>query len=124
MGKDKGGGGGKAAAAKAAAEAKAVADAKQKGVEAMEVRHILVEKHGQAMAVLELINSGKMSFNEAAREHSMDKAGRSGLLGWKKRNELDQDFWHAALEVPEGKYTEEPVKTQYGYHIIMVQARK
>ena len=29
----------------------------------------------------------------------MDKAGRSGLLGWKKRNELDQDFWQAALEV-------------------------
>ena len=35
-----------------------------------------------------------------------------------------QDFWAAALEVPEGKYTPEPVKTQYGYHIIKVEARK
>ena len=92
--------------------------------------------------------SGKMAFNEAAREHSIDKAGRSGLLGWKRRNELDQvplplrilnlalrsnlilpparmqDFWAAALEVPEGKYTPEPVRTQYGYHIIKVEARK
>eukprot|EP00960_Hanusia_phi_P027827 747058-Hanusia_phi.AAC.1 len=65
-----------------------------------------------------------MGFNEAAREYSIDKAGKSGLLGWKRRNELDQDFWNAALEVPEGKYTQEPVKTQYGYHIIMVQGRK
>ncbi len=35
-----------------------------------------------------------------------------------------QDFWAAALEVPEGKYTPEPVRTQYGYHIIKVEARK
>uniref|UniRef100_A0A7S0V7B3 Peptidyl-prolyl cis-trans isomerase n=1 Tax=Hemiselmis tepida TaxID=464990 RepID=A0A7S0V7B3_9CRYP len=124
MGKDKGGGGGKAQAAKEAAEKKAVADSKAKGVEAMEVRHILVEKHGKAAEIIEIIKSGKMGFNEAAREYSMDKAGKSGLLGWKRKPELDQDFWAAALEVPEGKYTEEPVKTQYGYHIIMVQARK
>ena len=65
-----------------------------------------------------------MAFNECARENSIDKAGRSGLLGWKRKNELDQDFWAAALEVPEGKYTLEPVKTQYGYHIIKVEARK
>jgi parvulin-like peptidyl-prolyl isomerase len=130
----------------------------------MEVRHILVEKHAKALEVLEILNSGegllgpglflrnliakwlftgKMAFNEAAREHSIDKAGRSGLLGWKRRNELDQvplhraehvwnehnkvytqDFWAAALEVPEGKYTPEPVRTQYGYHIIKVEARK
>jgi hypothetical protein len=83
----------------------------------MEVRHILVEKHAKALEILEILNSGaanffmalcalqhcalltgllvfcfsgKMAFNEAAREHSIDKAGRSGLLGWKRRNELDQ----------------------------------
>lgn len=37
----------------------------------MEVRHILVEKHGQAAAILADIDSGKISFNEAAREHSV-----------------------------------------------------
>lgn len=62
--------------------------------------------------VLEDLEKGKIPFNEAAREYSIDKAGRSGLLGWKRRNELDQDFWAAALEVEEGDYTKEPVKTQ------------
>eukprot|EP00960_Hanusia_phi_P078068 768778-Hanusia_phi.AAC.1 len=48
MGKDKGAGaGGKAAAAKAKSEAAAVAAAKEKGVEMMECRHILVEKHSK-----------------------------------------------------------------------------
>jgi parvulin-like peptidyl-prolyl isomerase len=65
-----------------------------------------------------------MTFNEAAREHSLDKAGRSGLLGWKRRDELDQDFWAGALAVPTGEYTKEPVKTQYGYHIIKVESKK
>jgi hypothetical protein len=88
-----------------------------------------------------------MTFNEAARMYSIDKAGRSGLLGWKRKTELDQvtprttirsnndpprsdavstpqDFWAAAIATADGKYTAEPVRTQYGYHIIRVEARK
>eukprot|EP01059_Diplonema_ambulator_P020464 TRINITY_DN34268_c0_g1_i1.p1 TRINITY_DN34268_c0_g1~~TRINITY_DN34268_c0_g1_i1.p1 ORF type:complete len:123 (+),score=52.71 TRINITY_DN34268_c0_g1_i1:46-414(+) len=94
------------------------------GVDSMEVRHILVEKHGQALDILKEINEGKISFNEAARNYSQDKAGRSGLIGWRRKTELDPDFWEAALKVPEGEYTKEPVKTTFGYHIIMVQGRK
>jgi NIMA-interacting peptidyl-prolyl cis-trans isomerase 4 len=99
-------------------------DEKSKGVDSMEVRHILVEKHAKALEILEIIQTGKMTFNEAAREYSIDKAGRSGLLGWKRKNELDPDFWEAALHVEVGNYTRAPVKTEWGYHIIMVQARK
>ena len=94
------------------------------GVHSMEVRHILCEKHGKALEVLKLIEDGKLSFNEAAREYSQDKAGRSGLIGWKTKLELDQDFWEAALLVDVGEWTTEPVKTTFGYHIIMVQNRK
>jgi parvulin-like peptidyl-prolyl isomerase len=35
-----------------------------------------------------------------------------------------QDFWAAAIATTDGKYTAEPVRTQYGYHIIRVEARK
>mmetsp|Transcript_17851 Transcript_17851/g.24700 ORF Transcript_17851/g.24700 Transcript_17851/m.24700 type:complete len:123 (-) Transcript_17851:52-420(-) len=97
---------------------------KEKGCDSMEVRHILVEKMGKSEEILEILRMGKMTFNEAAREYSIDKAGRSGLLGWKRKTELDQDFWEAALLLPVGEYSKEPVKTQYGYHLIMVQARK
>eukprot|EP00755_Sulcionema_specki_P005391 Sspe_Gene.32649::Locus_15987_Transcript_1_1_Confidence_1.000_Length_555::g.32649::m.32649/K09579/PIN4; peptidyl-prolyl cis-trans isomerase NIMA-interacting 4 len=96
----------------------------EKGVDSMEVRHILCEKHSQALDVLNQINAGKITFNEAARTYSQDKAGRSGLIGWKRKGELDPDFWEAALTVPVGEYTQAPVRTAFGYHIIMVQARK
>ncbi|KAK3276284.1 hypothetical protein CYMTET_15631 [Cymbomonas tetramitiformis] len=97
---------------------------KEKGVDSMECRHILVEKQKTAIEIIEKIYMGKFTFNEAAREYSIDKAGRSGLLGWKRKTELDPDFWEAALTCPVGDYLREPVKTQYGYHIIMVQAKK
>ncbi|KAJ9469999.1 Peptidyl-prolyl cis-trans isomerase PIN4 [Diplonema papillatum] len=96
----------------------------EKGVDSQEVRHILFEKHGQALNILKLINDGTITFNEAARTHSLDKAGRSGLIGWKRKTELDPTFWEAALTVPIGEYTKEPIRTPFGYHIIMVHARK
>jgi hypothetical protein len=33
---------------------------------------------------------GQTTFNEEARQFSTDKAARGGLLGWKRKNELDQ----------------------------------
>lgn len=95
-----------------------------KGVQAMEIRHILVEKQKSALEILEAITSGKITFNEAARQFSLDKAGRSGLLGWKRKDELDPDFWEAALQCPEGDFLRAPVRTQWGWHLIQVQARK
>lgn len=37
--------------------------------------------------------------------------------------QLDPDFWNAALTCKEGDWLREPVKTQWGWHLIMVQAR-
>ena len=89
-----------------------------------ECRHILVEKQSEALRIVDEIHEGKISFNEAAFKYSQDKAGAHGLLGWKCQAELDQDFWKAALECKEGDWLREPVKTQWGWHIIMVQGRK
>ena len=58
MGRDKAPPAGKAAVAKAAAEKKAIDDLKAKGVEAMECRHILVDKHSEALKILEILSSG------------------------------------------------------------------
>ena len=89
-----------------------------------ECRHILVEKQGEALRISEDIHNGKITFNEAAFQFSQDKAGAHGLLGWKAQHELDQDFWAAALTCKEGDWLREPVKTQWGWHLIMVQGRK
>jgi len=86
-------------------------------------RHILVQKQGEALRISQEIHDGKITFNEAAFKYSEDKAGAYGLLGDKSQAELDPDFWAAALTCKEGDWLREPVKTQWGWHIIMVQAR-
>eukprot|EP00961_Rhodomonas_salina_P267364 3612653-Rhodomonas_salina.4 len=55
----------------------------------MDCRHILVEKHSDAVKILTSINNGEIQFNEAARQHSIDKAGKCGLLGWMTKDQLD-----------------------------------
>lgn len=72
MGRDKVPAGGKAAIAKAAADKKAVEDAKAKGVESMECRHILVEKHSKAVEIIEIITSGERPGNPARDRQNCD----------------------------------------------------
>ena len=95
----------------------------EKGFTHQKVRHILVQKMGESQKISEQIHSGAISFNEAAFKYSEDKAGAHGLLGEKSQNELDPDFWAAALTCKEGDWLREPVKTQWGWHLIMVEAR-
>ena len=83
-----------------------------------------VQKQGEAIRIRDMIHNGEISFNEAAFKFSEDKAGAYGLLGDKAQNELDPDFWAAALTCKEGDWLREPIKTQWGWHIIMCAARR
>ena len=88
------------------------------------VRHILVQKQSEALRISKEIHDGAITFNEAAFKYSEDKAGAHGLLGDKAANELDPEFWAASLTCKEGDWLREPVKTQWGWHIIKVEGRK
>jgi len=82
--------------------------------------HILVQKQSEAIAILDKIRQGE-KFGKLARELSIDSgsAKRDGNLGYFGRGKMVKEFETAAfnLEVGIGKISE-PVKTQYGYHII------
>jgi len=99
------------------------AEAIDKSFSHQKVRHILVQKQSEALRISEEIHNGKISFNEAAFKYSEDKAGAHGLLGEKSAAELDPDFWAASLTCKEGDWLREPTKTQWGWHLIMVEAR-
>ncbi|VBB28608.1 unnamed protein product [Acanthocheilonema viteae] len=99
-----------------------------KGGTAIKVRHILCEKHGKAMEAIEKLKSGS-KFNEVAADYSEDKAKSGGDLGWMIRGSMVGAFQDAAFALPNSTvdkpvYTDPPVRTQFGYHIIMVEARK
>ena len=80
--------------------------------------HILVEKQSQAIAILDRIKQGE-KFGKLAKELSIDSgsAKRDGNLGYFGRGKMVKEFESVAFSLEVGKISE-PVKTQYGYHII------
>lgn len=68
--------------------------------------------------VTKLKNGGK--FADLAKEYSEDGSkDDGGNLGWFNKGDMVSEFEKAAIELEKDKYTEEPVKTEYGYHIIL-----
>jgi hypothetical protein len=86
------------------------------------VSHILLKTKAEADAALALIRGGE-KFSDIAKTQSTDttsgKAG--GALGCLTPNEFVQEFQRAADAAPLGEVTE-PVKSQFGYHLILVRA--
>lgn len=88
-------------------------------VDRIKCSHILVNKQSEALQVLERLEKGE-SFAELARELSTDRGSgkRGGDLGFFGRGQMVKPFEEAAFRLKKGEFTKEPVKTQFGYHII------
>lgn len=78
-----------------------------------------------AKKVIKELKSGK-KFKDLAKKYSMDKATASngGDLGYFELSDMVEEFSNAAKELKNNEYTKEPVKTKYGYHIIMKTGEK
>ncbi|PPQ67760.1 hypothetical protein CVT24_002770 [Panaeolus cyanescens] len=98
-----------------------------KAATAVNVRHILCEKHSRATEALQKIKEGQ-SFNKVAQEYSEDKAKAGGSLGWMVRGSMVGPFQEAAFALTpstvDKPITTDLVKTNFGYHIIMVEGRR
>ena len=80
--------------------------------------HILVNKQSEAIEILDKIKNGE-KFGKMARQFSTDSgsAKRDGSLGYFSRGKMVKEFENAAFALQAGQISE-PIKTQYGYHII------
>ncbi|MEO9319997.1 MAG: peptidylprolyl isomerase [Nitrososphaera sp.] len=80
--------------------------------------HILVKKQSEALQILERLKGGE-SFANLAKEVSIDKGSgkRGGDLGYFSRGMMVKPFEEAAFKLEKGQMSE-PVKTEFGYHII------
>lgn len=87
--------------------------------EKIKCSHILVKKQGEAITLLERLKK-RESFANLAKEYSTDKgsAKRGGDLGLFGRGIMVKQFEEAAFGLKKGEITAEPVKTEFGYHII------
>ena len=83
-------------------------------------RHILVDSEDEAKAVIELLDKGS-DFSELAKEKSTGPSGSSGgKLGWFGEGQMVAPFSEAAAKLEKGQYTKEPVQTQFGWHVIIL----
>lgn len=122
-GTGKGSGGGKSGGDSKESGAK-----EKKGGTAVKVRHILCEKQSKCLEALEKLKTGQ-KFPDVAAAYSEDKARQGGDLGWMTRGSMVGPFQDAAFALPISSvtnpvYTDPPIKTKFGYHIIMVEGKK
>jgi peptidyl-prolyl cis-trans isomerase C len=94
----------------------------QTGDKEYRARHILVETEEQAKSLIDELKKGG-KFEDLATKNSKDpgSAQRGGDLDWNVPSTYDKQFADALVKLEKGKYTDVPVRTRFGYHIIMLE---
>ena len=93
----------------------------QHGDKEYKARHILVETEDQAKSLIAELKKGA-KFDELATKNSKDtgSAQRGGDLDWNVPGTFDKMFSDAMVKLEKGKYSDAPVKTRFGFHIIQL----
>ncbi|MEO3427230.1 peptidylprolyl isomerase [Pelagibius sp. CAU 1746] len=87
----------------------------------LKARHILVESEDEAKAVIVELDGGA-DFAELAKEKSTGPSGANGGdLPPFQEGQMVPEFSDAAFAMEVGTYSKEPVKTQFGYHVILLE---
>ena len=96
--------------------------ASQPAVDEVRARHILVDSEEAAREIINELNNGA-DFATLAKERSTDRASaeeHGGDLGYFVHDEMVTPFADAAFALETGTYSKDPVQTDYGWHVIMV----
>jgi peptidyl-prolyl cis-trans isomerase C len=92
--------------------------------ESVGASHILVKTEELAKEIYENIISGKTTFEDAAREFSTCPSKENGgSLGEFGRGQMVPEFDTAVFSMSVGEISKEPVKTQFGYHLIRLDSK-
>ncbi len=87
-------------------------------------RHILVKTEDEAKAIITELAAGG-DFEKLAKEKSIGPSKvKGGDLGWFKSGTMVKPFAEAVEGMEEGKVSAEPVKTNFGFHIIKLEAKR
>ena len=87
----------------------------------VKAKHILVDTRAEAIKIKQDLDEGG-SFDYYAARYSKCPSGRrnGGSLGYFERGQMVKPFEDAAFNAEQGKVTE-PIKTQFGWHLILVE---
>ncbi len=95
---------------------------KAHGDKEYKVRHILVDKEDDAKEIITELQKGA-KFDELAKARSKDPGSKDkgGELGWSSPANFVKPFGDAIKSTPKGKFSAEPVHTQFGWHVLEVE---
>ena len=85
------------------------------------LRHILVEDQATAKSIIKALDA-KTDFKKLAQTKSKDGTAKDGGdLGFFRKSELPKELAEAAFALKPGTYSQEPVKSDFGWHVLMVE---
>ena len=86
-------------------------------------RHILVETEDEAKRIIASLKKDPKAFDALAKKQSKDDGSkiRGGDLGWFDPRAMVPEFGTAVSALTKGKFSETPVKSQFGYHVILLE---
>lgn len=84
-------------------------------------RHILVEKEDEAKDIIARVKKGE-KFDQLAKKLSKDpgSGANGGDLDWANSSSYVAEFSQAMIKLEKGQMTAEPVKSQFGWHVIQL----
>lgn len=97
-----------------------VKDTANGGNREYKARHILVESEEEASKIIESLKKGE-SFETLAKQSKDPGSGANGGdLGWNTPETFVKEFSDAMVALKKGQYTQAPVKSQFGFHVIQL----
>jgi len=94
---------------------------KAANVKEYKARHILLKDEGKAKSVIKELGNGK-EFIKLAKAHSTGPTGKNGGdLGWFNARQMVPEFSKAVAGMKKGTYSQKPVKTKFGWHVIKLE---
>ena len=92
--------------------------------EEISARHILVNSEEEALGLIDKLKEGA-DFSALAKEFSTGPSGpKGGDLGYFGRGQMVPDFEAAAFNLEIGTFSSQPVRTQFGWHVIKLEDKR
>jgi peptidyl-prolyl cis-trans isomerase C len=91
-----------------------------RGDKEYKARHILVDKEDEAKEIIARLKKGEKFEDLAKQSKDTGSKDRGGDLEWNPPTTFVKPFSDAMVKLEKGKYTETPVQTQYGWHVIQL----
>ncbi|MEO3427231.1 peptidylprolyl isomerase [Pelagibius sp. CAU 1746] len=98
--------------------------AARRGDREIRARHILVDSEAAAEAAIARLDEGAVFISLAKELSTGASAARGGDLGYFHPSRMAPAFAKAALALEPGEFTREPVKTEFGWHVILLVDRR